>query len=161
MCKFPVTVLGTLQMLILGAFFFFSSISFSKCICFIFFKKMYILIYLCLVVLSLHGCARAFLQQWRVGAALQLWCTDISFQRLLVLQSTGSRANEHQQFQLPGSRALAQQLWCPGLAALWHVGSSQIRDQTCLLCWQADSLTLSQQGSLVSSFQRSGFSSLF
>ena len=37
----------------------------------------------------------------------------------------GSRA---QSLQLPGSRAQAQWLWCTGLAALQHVGSSQIRD---------------------------------
>ena len=28
----------------------------------------------------------------------------------------------------------AQALGCAGLAALWHVGSSQTRDQTCVLC---------------------------
>ena len=26
----------------------------------------------------------------------------------------------------------AQQMWCTGLVALWHVGSSQTRDQTCV-----------------------------
>ena len=35
-----------------------------------------------------------------------------------------------QQLQLPGSRAQAQELWCMGLVAAWHVGSSRIRDQT-------------------------------
>ena len=33
-----------------------------------------------------------------------------------------------------GSRAHAQWLWCTGLAALWHVGSSQIRDRTHVPC---------------------------
>ena len=33
-----------------------------------------------------------------------------------------------------GSRALAQELWSMGLVAPWHVGSSQIRDQTCVPC---------------------------
>ena len=39
-----------------------------------------------------------------------------------------------QQFWLPGSREQAQQLWCTGLVALWHVGSSQIRDWTHVSC---------------------------
>ena len=37
-----------------------------------------------------------------------------------------------QHFQTPGSRAQAPPLWQTGLTALWHVGSSQNRDQTCL-----------------------------
>lgn len=35
---------------------------------------------------------------------------------------------------LPGSGARAQYVWCTGLAAPWHEGSSQIRDQTCAPC---------------------------
>ena len=34
----------------------------------------------------------------------------------------------------PGSRVRAQQLWCMGLVALGHVGSSRIRDLTCAPC---------------------------
>ena len=33
-----------------------------------------------------------------------------------------------------GSGAQAQYLWCTGLVALWHVGSSQIRDRTSVPC---------------------------
>ena len=33
-----------------------------------------------------------------------------------------------------GSRAQAQKLWCTGLVGPWHVGSSQIRDRTCVSC---------------------------
>ena len=33
-----------------------------------------------------------------------------------------------------GSGAQAQYLWCTGLVALWHVGSSPTRDQTCVSC---------------------------
>ena len=42
--------------------------------------------------------------------------------------------------RLLGPRAWTQQLWCRGLVALQHVGSSQIRNQTCVSCvdWQAD-----------------------
>ena len=36
--------------------------------------------------------------------------------------------------QLEGSRVLTQQLWHMGLVALMHVGSSQVKDQTCVFC---------------------------
>ena len=39
-----------------------------------------------------------------------------------------------QQLQLLGSRAQAQQLWHMGLVALWHVGSSHIREGTRVPC---------------------------
>ena len=39
-----------------------------------------------------------------------------------------------QWLQLPGSRAQGQQLWCTGLVALWHVGSSWIWNQNCVFC---------------------------
>ena len=42
------------------------------------------------------------------------------------LQRTGGL----QELQFPASKAQAQWLWCTGLVALWHVGSSQIRDRT-------------------------------
>ena len=35
---------------------------------------------------------------------------------------------------VPGARAQAQWLWCPGSVAPWLVGSSQIRDQTHVSC---------------------------
>lgn len=66
MCKFPVTVLGMLQMLILGAFFFFLS-PFQNAFVSLF--LIYVLIYLCLVVLSSLLCV-GFLSLWQVGAAL-------------------------------------------------------------------------------------------
>ena len=34
----------------------------------------------------------------------------------------------------PAPEALAQQSWCMGLVALWHVGASLTRDQTCVPC---------------------------
>ena len=40
----------------------------------------------------------------------------------------GSGVREPQHLQHSGSRALAQQLWCACLAALWHAGSSWTRD---------------------------------
>ena len=39
-----------------------------------------------------------------------------------------------QSLRLPSSRAQAQWLWRVSLAAPWHVGSSQTRDQTCGSC---------------------------
>ena len=36
------------------------------------------------------------------------------------------------QYLFLGFIAQEQQLWCLGLVALWHVGSSQIREQTCV-----------------------------
>ena len=80
------------------------------------------------------GCAGSsvlhagFLQLQQVGAILQLQCTGFSLQRLLLLQSIASSVCG---FQLPGSRAQAQQLWLMGLVAPHHARSSQIRDQTC------------------------------
>jgi len=47
--------------------------------------------------------------------------------RLLLLQSTGSRVQ-------------AQHLWCMGMHALWHVGSSQTRDRTCVPCTERQTL---------------------
>ena len=56
----------------------------------------------------------------------------------------GAQALEHsgfsscntwaQELQFLGSRAQAQQLWCPGLIAPWHVGSSQIKDGIRVSC---------------------------
>ena len=63
-----------------------------------------------------------------------LQCTDFSLQWLLLLQRSGSGAHGLQQLRLTGSRAWAQQLWCTGLPALQHVGSSQTRDQTYVPC---------------------------
>ena len=50
-----------------------------------------------------------------------LWCTGFSLQWLLLLQSTGSRAQ-------------AQQLWRTGLVTLQHVGSSRTRARTRVPC---------------------------
>ena len=52
-----------------------------------------------------------------------------------------------QWLRLPGSGAQAQQLWLVGLVAPWHAGPSWIRDRTCVLHLQVDSLPLSHQGS--------------
>ena len=46
----------------------------------------------------------------------------------------GLQAHGLQQLWLAGSRAQAQQLWCTGLVALRHVGSSQTRARTRVPC---------------------------
>ena len=51
-----------------------------------------------------------------------------------LVANTGSRAPRFQQLWLLGSRAQAKELWCKGLAAPQHVGSSQIRDRTHVSC---------------------------
>ena len=58
-----------------------------------------------------------------VGASrgYSLQSTGFSLRWLLLLRSTGSRVR-------------AWQLWLTGLVALWHVGSSSTRGQTCIPC---------------------------
>ena len=51
----------------------------------------------------------------------------------LLLCSAGSRLMDSGVAAL-GPRAQAQWLWPTGLFALGHVGSSQTRDETCVLC---------------------------
>ena len=53
----------------------------------------------------------------------------------------------------PGLWVRAQQLWCRGLVAPRHVGSSLDQGSNlCLLHWQVDSSSLKHQGSLCISF---------
>ena len=68
------------------------------------------------------------------GGYSSLWCAGFLLLWPLLLRSTGSRCTglsscgtRAQLLWLAGSRAQAQQLWCMGLAAPWHVGSSQTR----------------------------------
>ena len=60
-------------------------------------------------------------------------CGSRALARRLSSCLPGSSA-QAQQLWLPGSRAQAQQLWCTDLVAPWHVGSSGIRNQTCVSC---------------------------
>ena len=66
---------------------------------------------------------------------------DLSLCWLLLLWSTGSRVHGLQQLQNMGSVVVAPQLWstgwivwCTDLVPPWHVGSSQIRDQSHVSC---------------------------
>ena len=70
---------------------------------------------------------------------VSLWashCSGFSCCRAQALGCTGfsSYGTWAQQLWLPGFRAQAQHLWHTGLAAPWHVGSSQIRDPTGVTC---------------------------
>ena len=69
--------------------------------------------------------------------------------RLLAFSSCSAWA---QQFQVPDSRAQAQWLRCTDSVAPWHVGSSQMRDQTHVSCTSRWTLPLSLQGSPRSPF---------
>ena len=76
----------------------------------LFFKKLFLYLYVAALGLGCH---------------VRLWCMVFSLQWLLLLGSKGSRA-------------WTQQLWCMGLVAPWHVGSSWARDWTpvsCIATW--------------------------
>ena len=74
------------------------------------------------------------------GYSLLRW-VGFSLRSLLLLLSTGSRhvgfsscGTQAQQLRLVGFRAQAQWLWCTGLVAPRHVGSSQTRARTHVPC---------------------------
>ena len=73
-------------------------------------------------------CCAGFSLRWLLVVEHRLWVRGL--QQLWLL---ASRA-QAQQLRLAGSRAQAQQLWHTGLVALWHVGSSRTRAQTCVPC---------------------------
>ena len=78
-------------------------------------------------MLGLHFCKGFSLVVQSRGASVVV-CAGFSLQRLLLVWSTGSRMFGLQLLPLLDSRAQAQNLWCLGLAAPQHVGSSQVRD---------------------------------
>ena len=93
---------------------------------FLFLKIFFNFIFGCVGSSLLHA---GFLQLWRVGATLHCGarashCSGFSCCRAWPL------GTQTQQLWLSGSRVQAQQLWCTGLAAPRHVGSSQNRART-------------------------------
>ena len=92
-------------------------------ICFYFFRFGYV---------GSSCCMRAFSSCSEWGYSW-LQCSSFSLQWLL-LWTRGSRVCGLQYLWLEGSRARAQWLWCTGLVASWHAGSSRTRDQTGLPC---------------------------
>ena len=94
----------------------------------IFFNFSFIFWNLCLVVLGLCCCARAY-SGCHSGSYFLLWHTGFSLWRLLSLQSTGSRCLG---FSSYGSEA--RWWWCTGLVAPWCVDSSWVRYQIRVPC---------------------------
>ena len=82
-------------------------------------------------MLGLSYCAGAFVES---GGYSVVVGQGFSLQWVLLFWSMGSRAHGLQYLWLQASRAQAQQLWCSGLVALWHLGSSWARDQTHVPC---------------------------
>ena len=76
------------------------------------------------VFVAVHG-----LSLVAASGSYLLWCVGFSLWWLLLLRSMGSRCTG---FSSCGTRA--QQLWCMGLVALQHVGSSWTRARTCVPC---------------------------
>ena len=89
------------------------------------FTFCFFLFWLTLVFVAAQGLSLVAMRQ----GYLLLWCSGFSLRWLLLLQRTGSR---HAGFMSFG--AWTQQLWHRGLAALWHVWSSQTRDRTHVPC---------------------------
>ena len=91
---------------------------------FLIFKK-FIYFWLCWVFVAVRGLSLVVASG---GYSLSRYA-GFSLWWLLLLQSTGSRRTG---FSSCGTRA--QQLWLAGLVAPRHVGSSQTRTRTCVLC---------------------------
>ena len=87
--------------------------------------SFFFLFWLILVFVATQGLSLVAMRQ----GYLLSWCLGFSLRWLLLLQRTGSR---HAGFMSFG--AWTQLLWHRSLAALWHVGSSQTRDQTHVPC---------------------------
>ena len=90
-----------------------------------FLSFFFFLFWLILVFVAAQGLSLVVMRQ----GYLLSQCSGFSLRWLLLLQRTGSRHVGFMSF-----RAWTQQLWHRGLAALWHVGSSQTRDQTHVPC---------------------------
>ena len=109
----------------MGGWFFYSSL---KILLFIYFG-------LCWVFID----ARAFSScgKWGLLSSCGAWashCGGFSGcgARFLGCVSFRNCSSWAQQLRLMAPRARAQQLWCSGLAAPRHVGSSRSRDRTCV-----------------------------
>ena len=90
------------------------------------------LIYLFLAVLGLllhrlsSGCS-----EWGLLSRCRAWASHWGGFSCCGAQAAGLQASV---LWPPGSGAQTQQLWCLGLAVLWHVGSSWTRDWTHVTC---------------------------
>ena len=101
---------------------------------FLFFKLIYLLIYLfllCWVFVSVRGLSPVVAS----GGHSSSWCAGFSLSRPLLLRSTGSRR--------AGSVVVAHGLSCSAACGIFPDQGSN----PCPLHWQADSQPLSHQGS--------------
>ena len=78
-------------------------------------------------MLGLRRCAQAFFSFSEQGFLSSCGARLLIVEASLVAEQ-GSGVHGPQHLQHSGSGALAQQLWCTCLAALWHAGSSWTRD---------------------------------
>ena len=76
--------------------------------------------------MSLWGLVSSF------GAWVSSHCSGFSCYGAQALGQAGfgSCDKSAEELQFPDSKAQDQSLWCTGLVASWHMGSSQMRDQT-------------------------------
>ena len=93
----------------------------------------FLFIYLFLAVLGLGCCAWAFSSCGEQGLLFIVVCGLLTAVASLVVEHR-PQACGLQQLWLAGSRSQAQQLWCTGLVAPRHVGSSQTRARTHVPC---------------------------
>ena len=100
--------------------------------------------YLFLAMLGLHCCVGFSLAAVSRGYSLVVMCQPFICRDFSCCRA---RALGHAGFSSCGSQTLEHKLnnWHAGLAAPQPVGSSKIRNQTCV-SWQVDSLPLSHQG---------------
>ena len=91
------------------------------------FFKIYLFVYFRLRWVFIAACGLPLVAA--SGGYSLLRCAGFSLRWFLLLRSTGSRCAG---FSSCGMQA--QQLWRTGLVALWHVGSSWTRAQTCVSC---------------------------
>ena len=106
-------------------------------LCFFFLINLFIQFWLCWVFIA--ACRLSLVEASRGYSSMR--CAGFSLRWLLLWRSAGSRCagfsscgTRARQLWFVGSRAQAQQLWCTGLAAPWHVGSSQTRALTRVPC---------------------------
>ena len=109
-----------------------------------FLKFLFVCFWLCWVIIAVW----TSLQLQPSGATLQLWCSGFSLQWLRLLQNVSSRTRGLQKvsasrFQSTGSVVVVHRLGCSEACGIFLDQDFNL----CLLCWQADFLPLSHQGS--------------
>ena len=92
-----------------------------------FFKFIYIYFWLRWVLIILHKLSPVEVN----GVYSLLWCMGFSLRWLLSWQGTSSR---HVDSVVADRRLWSRKFWHTGLVSLWHMGSSWIRDWTCIPC---------------------------